>query len=419
MYLRGRQLLTLIVLLAACGASRGDTADDWAEGQAAWNRADYSSALDHFLAARAAGLDSAAVHYNIAVSQYRLGRYADALETFTLIAERFPAMRALAEYNLGLTAEKLGDEDGARDHYLAAHAGAGGNETLRVLASRRLREVAPDASASDSWTAALGVRAGHDSNVALRDDAGLPAGTTTESPMIDVFATVQSPTPPEAGWVADASLYALRYTDAREFDQAELRAALGYDGLGGPWRWHVGAQAGAGTVASDPFDRRVGLYGTAGRPVGESGTVAFSASFDEIRAADDVWDGIRGQRWILDGRYTWFARAHRVRLRLTYEANDRADPGVSPQRNRWSVDYRYLAANGFSYELGLEYRDSTYADLPVRRDEQLTTLRAAAGYTAGERWVYLAEVRAGQNASTDPEFDYDRNVVTIGVMRLF
>lgn len=424
MRLGGRILLTVMLLMAvlaaALGAARADTASDWQQGQEAWNRADYAAALLHFQSARDAGLDSAAVHYNIAVSQYRLERYEDAAESFALIARGFPPMRALAEYNLGLTAEKRGDADGARGHYLAAHAQAADDPKLRVLASRRLRALESDeVPPASAWTGALGLRAGYDSNVALRDDAGLPAGTTTESPMLDMFATVQSPKPVHAGPVANASLYVVRYADAGEFDQAEIRGAVGYDGRRGPWQWHFGAQVGAGSIGSDAFDRRAGLYTSASRPVGESGVAGFSAQYDDIRAADDDWAGITGNRWLLDGRYTWARREHRVRLRVTYESNDRADAGVSPVRNRWIADYRYLAANDFSYEIGLEYRDSTYDDLEVGRDEQLTSVRAAVGYAASARWLYLLELRASDNQSTDPEFDYDRELISIGVMRLF
>jgi tetratricopeptide (TPR) repeat protein len=419
--MRLRDLLQLhfLLLIAVVGASRADVADHWNEGRQAWERADYREALDNFVAARNAGLDTPAVHYNIAVAQYQLGFYAEAADSFERIARRFPQMRALAEYNLGLTATKRVQADAARRHFVEAHAAAADDRTLRILASRRLRELEYEPEPRTAWSGGVGVRAGYDSNVALRDEAGLPAGNSTESPMLDLFGTLQSPQGATGGFSGNASLYVVRYPDAGDFDQAEARLAGGYEWQNTAWRWFVGAEAAAGSLASEAFDRRFGLHASASRPVGASGFAEFALRYDDIDAADETWAGISGHRWIADGRYSVTSGPHRVRLYYRYEANDRADPGVSPSRDRWNVDYRFLASNGLSYEVGVEYRNSRYAELEDSRDEVLSTIRAAASYAVSEHWLLLLDLRVANNDSTDPAFEYDRRVVSIGALRLF
>jgi tetratricopeptide (TPR) repeat protein len=419
MRLRNLLRLHLLLLIAVVGTSRADVGDHWNAGLLAWDQADYRGALDHFRAARDAGLDTPAVYYNIAVTQYQLGLHAEAADSFERIARRFPQMRALAEYNLGLTAVKRGYPDAARRHFVEAHAAAADDRTLRILASRRLRELEYGPEPRTAWSGAVGVRAGYDSNVALRDEEGLPAGISTDSPMFEVFGTLQSPRSATRGFGGNAGLYVVRYPDAGDFDQAEARLAGGYEWQSAAWRWFVAAEVAAGRLASEAFDRRLGLHASASRPVGQFGVAAFAVHYDDIEAADETWAGVSGHRWIADGRYSVTRGRHRIRLHYRHEANHRADPGVSPSRDRWNADYRFGASNGFSYELGVEYRSSRYVELEDDRKEVLTTVRGAVSYAISEPWLLLLELRSADNDSTDPVFEYGRNVLSLGAFRLF
>ena len=96
--MRGAVGPLLIVLLAfATAVSAADqTGEPFAAGVAAFNAQDYERALTLFQAALDAGVEGPAVHYNIAVASYKLGRYRRAEAEFVLIADRYPAMRGLA-----------------------------------------------------------------------------------------------------------------------------------------------------------------------------------------------------------------------------------------------------------------------------------------------------------------------------------
>ena len=74
-----RLLVTILVLCLACGAN----ADDWTDGNDAFARGDFAAALAYFEAARDAGMSGPAVHYNIAVCEYRLERWTAAEASFT------------------------------------------------------------------------------------------------------------------------------------------------------------------------------------------------------------------------------------------------------------------------------------------------------------------------------------------------
>ncbi|MFQ5983437.1 MAG: tol-pal system YbgF family protein, partial [Woeseiaceae bacterium] len=258
MYRRVLKPCSTLLLLVLAGAAFAATAEHWGSGKRAFQDGDYGSALLFFETARDAGLDGPAVHYNIAVSQFKLRRYEAAGQTFALIVNRFPQMRGLAEYNLGLVSRRLGDTAEARAHFLRAYELSPGNRTIRVLASRRLRELEPDVRTASRWTGAIGVRAGNDDNVVLRDEAGLPVGTTGESLMADVFASIQGPWNGRSGFRLDGSAYLVKYVDADEFDQSEVRGGVFYDWRPNDWRIQIGVHASAGTLGGDAFDRKSG-----------------------------------------------------------------------------------------------------------------------------------------------------------------
>lgn len=393
--------------------------DAWESGGRAFANADYAAALSYFETARDSGVDGPAVHYNIAVSQFKLGRYRDAGQTFSYIANEFPKMRGLAEYNLGLVARRTGENGEARAHFLRAYEFSRDDHTIRVLASRRLRELEPDARTASRWTGAFGVRAGHDDNVALRDEAGLPAGTTTDSAMADVFASVQGPWTGRNGVRFDASAYQIKYFDAGDFDQSGLAGGAFYDWRQGDWRLQAGARISVGSLGGDAFDRKMGMHLRALRYLGVSSVIDLRYSYDDVEDANSLFPGIAGSRQRIDASYRWYRDAHRVQLRYWLESNDRIDPGVSPDRNRFALDYRYQPEAGIGYEAGIDRRNSDYDHLSVSRQEDLLTIRAALTYAIRYSWVVQLEYRQSDNESNDDTFSYERRQISFGVLRLF
>jgi tetratricopeptide (TPR) repeat protein len=410
--------LVLPLLVVAASASVA-LADDWNSGQRAFEDGDYASALHYFEQARDAGIDGPAVHYNIAASQFKLGRYEDAGRTFALIARRFPQMRGLAEYNLGLVAQRLGKVTEARAHFLRAHQLSPDNRTIRVLSSRRLRELEPEARAASRWSGAVGVRAGHDNNVALRDEAGLPAGTTSESPMADVFATVQGPWNGKSGFRLDASAYLVKYFDADEFDQSQLQGGVFYDWRPNDWRLQVGVHASASTLGGDGFDRKVGANFVAIRYFGHHSAIDLRYTHDEVSEADSLFSGIAGSRQQAHLRYRWYRDGHRLQVHYGLETNDRTDPGVSPERMRFGIAYRFQPARGIGYDVGVEFRNSDYDELVPSRDEDLLALSAALTYALPTDLRLSLELRHSDNDSTDATFSYERTQLMIGAVKLF
>jgi len=396
-------------------------ADPWADGNEAFQNGNVVAALSYFEAARDSGVTGPAVHYNIAVCQYELERYADAGETFAIIARDYPQMAGLAEYNLGLVSQRLGDASTASQHFLIAYRLSENNETIRVLASNQLAGIQPEPETASSWSGGFGVRAGYDDNIVLRETADIPLGVTTESPMLDLFASVARPFSGQLdGLRVEGSIYGVRYFDADDFDQNEISAGAVYEWRPGSWYIEAGVFAGAGWLGGDAFDRRIGVGVEGYRPLGDNASASLAYYYDDISEGDDIFAGIQGKRQQFIARYRWYSSdGRRLLARLRHEENDRRDPGVSPTRTGLSIDYRYLPDAGWGYEVGASYRRGRFSDVALPRTENLVSARAALTRRLGFDWMLLAEIRYSNNDSTDSTFSYDRNTLTVGAMRTF
>lgn len=108
----------------------------------------YRAAALRYDEARARGLDSALLDYNVGVNQFGAGDY-EAAERSLLAARREPALAALAGYNLGLVARAAGRDDDARQWFDTAVVESSSRD-LRSLARAAAASVAENPAAADA-----------------------------------------------------------------------------------------------------------------------------------------------------------------------------------------------------------------------------------------------------------------------------
>lgn len=405
------------LLLAAATIVVADELPAWDAGQAAFEAGDYRAALDHFEAARRAGLDGPAVHYNIAVCQFTLGHHEAARDTFQLIASRFPRMRGLAEYNMGLAERRLGNTPAAQRHFIRAFELSPDDANLRALSFSMIREIGPQQSSD--WYGLVSVRTGHDDNVALRDSTALPVGVTGESPLADLFATVRGPLPGLDDVLLDASLYVVAYPDAGDFDQLETRVGAVYGRETADWWFEAGLFLTYGTLGGMSFNREIGADLVAVRYLDEHSSLEFRYRYDAVEAAGADFGGIEGDRQRVDLRYRYDGERHHLSVRAGVEKNDRLSPGVSPSRERLYIDYRLDLAETWHLEAGLQFRASEYDELATPRSEDLSSASIGLSRDFGRAWQVSLYAQFGENDSNDPQYGYERTQWTIGALRSF
>mgnify|MGYP001817312544 FL=1 len=106
-------LMVAIATLAPAGAAHAMTPEQYfADGNRLFRDDLYWAALLRYSQAEEAGLDTPLLHYNTGITHYRAGQHIRAREHL-LRALDDPNLRAAAQYNLGLNAYALGDQDEA------------------------------------------------------------------------------------------------------------------------------------------------------------------------------------------------------------------------------------------------------------------------------------------------------------------
>src|SRR5712691_3800809 len=159
--------LVLCVVTAQSARAATPGAQAFEQGIQAFRAGNYQGALQSFLDARQAGLDTPGLRYDLGATYYRLGRYAEADLEFQALA-RDPGWAPLAHYNLGLTAQRMGRERQATEHFEQARR-ATTDPNLRALAATALERLGR--APAPRTSAVISLAGGYDSNVTLSQDA--------------------------------------------------------------------------------------------------------------------------------------------------------------------------------------------------------------------------------------------------------
>lgn len=399
-----------------------DASASFAAGSRAFTDGDYEQALRHFEEARDAGSRGPAVHYNIGVSNYRLGNYTEAGIAFQALLDDYPTMRDLAQYNLALTRLKQGREREARNLFEKTQLEAGDEKLARLAAAmldRMDSSSAHSAEATPSWFSSVDINAGHDENVALIDDSSLPAGVSVDSAFTELVAVLSGPVANAPGFRFDGSAYAVRYRDAGEYDQTSVRVGGVYSWNSGDWRIEAGPHFSYSTLNGDGFEQHLGAGLRLRRGIGSSLRLGLSFVHDEVSDADARFAYVEGARDRIGLTLDRYGNAGRLTLAYRIEINDRADPAVSPDRNRLSLRYRYAMSRNWAADFLVAYRTSRYDEMLVPRDEDRTEAAFGLVRELQGGWQVSGSYLWYDNDSNVDFYSYARSRLVLGVTRTF
>jgi tetratricopeptide (TPR) repeat protein len=408
-------VIACMALAFARAAGAADASALFADGERAFAAGEYQEALRMFTAAREAGSTGPSSHYNIGVCQYRLGDYEAAEATFAELAAQFPAMRELAEYNRGLALRSDGHYDDARVAFERARMSV--DEKIVALANAQLVEIGATRVAEEPrWSGYFSGGVGHDDNVALLNEL-LFTGTDVASPLAEVLGVLTH----DFGARPlrfDASGYAVHYPVVGDFDQTALRLSLEARQQLGSWTLLVGPTLGRSTLNGDGYEELIGADLRLRRGFGTGFLFEARAVYDDASAADSRFAYLEGahRQLRLSVQHTG---AGRIRLGYDLEHEDRADPGVSPERERLAIVYQRRLSQTWSADASAVHRTSEYGETSVPREERLLELSLAARRLLGRDWTLGVEYQWFDNDSTVEDFSYDGQRFVLGFSRSF
>jgi hypothetical protein len=327
-------------------------------------------------------------------------------------------LRDLAEYNRGLALRAAGDLAGASTAF--GRAGAGTDEKVAALASAQLRELASPplpTAAAPRLQAYFSGGIGYDDNVALVDELVLTAGQSSSSPLTELIGVLSrnfGSTPLRV----DATGYWIRYADASEFDQSALRVALVTQRELGAWTISAGPALARTTLDGDGFEELISADLRLRRGFDSGLSFEVRAVYDDVGAGAEQFSYLDGSRSQLRLGLQHTGNA-RFRVGYDLERNERADPGVSASRQRWSVTYQWRLPAAWSADTALVHRKSRYSEASVPRDERLLEWSFTANRDLPIGWTLNASYRWSDNDSNVDAFSYDGQRVALGLSRSF
>jgi len=286
-----------------------------------------------------------------------------------------------------------------------------------ALANAELVEIRPTQAVDEArWTGYFAGALGYDDNVALLNELVL-ASSEASSPLAELLGVLTR----DFGSRPlrfDASGYAVHYPDVGDFDQTALRLSLEAQQHLGSWTLLVGPTLGRSTLNGDGYEELIGADMRLRRGFGAGFLFELRAIYDDASAADSRFAYLDGahRELRLSVQHTG---AGRIRLGYDVEHEDRADPGVSPERERLAVIYQRRLSETWSADASAAHRTSRYSDATVPREERLLELSLAARRRLGRDWTLGVEYQWFDNDATEEDFSYDGQRFVLGFSRGF
>jgi len=415
-----------VLLLAIPVAVSAATAREaFRQGVEAAQADQYQQAIEHFEAARRAGLDTGALHFNLGVALYRVGRFDDAEAAFRRAVDS-GSMVAPAYYQLGRIARERGDPRGARSAFRRGERAAS-TSALR----QRIRAAlgALDAVPTPPDYVYLGFGGGHDSNIALT-----PSDTSGASEVSDQFLdlVLVGRWPVGERAYLRGSAYTQRFLDESEFNLLSLRGGVGRVGrLGDNWRWDAWIDGRHQRYGGDPFEDALLGGGRLKRPLGPGWSLELDYRLEVASGASGFGflDGVEhALAASLDerGRSGWDVSA-----RIGVSDRDDFETAGAFYSFSWreielAADHTFRLDSEHHLTLSGDWRRRDYDGREVRsgvssgtREDDRIGLGVALERQLDRDWDARASLRVEERDSTLSEFDYDRTVLRIRIGRVF
>lgn len=434
-----------ILTLSLAGHAYGQSAfkeSAFKDGQAAFKRGDYAQAVEYFQQAERQ-TDSSAVQYNLGVSYYRLGQFDNAKRHFMRLTED-ARWQDLARYNLGLIAERQGDQAQAR-RWFAQVQSQSSQTKLRNLAARKLRILDPEVAAGDAqastrakdWLVLLSVGAGYDDNAASLADELSSSSSDAEDSFTEYLAYGQTYL---SGHRKDGiKLYGLGYTqqysDFDDFDVSVVSAGVTREAALAGYDTEIGLMAARSEIGSEHLANQYQLRLQAARSVGANDwALLYRPSYFD---ASSRYAQVEG--WQHRVELSWKRRFGDVRTRVRYrlEYNDRDDLvengnffSYSPLRNGLLADLRWQFASDWQLTADAKYFHDEYdgtnrfTDIDgvfkVReRDNDHWEVGIGLAYSLTPNWSLKGEYRYADRQSNFRLYQYDKSEVKVAVEFLY
>ena len=407
--------------------------EDFDRGIKASAAGDYASALQHFKKSKQAGLDTAALKYNLAVSYYKLKQYETARKIFMVLAD-VSTFEQRAYFNLGLIANKQKDEATAIRWFQRAYRNLS-SEKIRKLAAVALKRlgVSPvkTRQLDQRWTGFVSSGLSHVSNATLVNEE-LPgvSGESDTGAGVSVTAGRWLKGNMNSGVRLKLNARMFKFSTLNQSDQSNFGVrVLRYDRLGN-WKLRLGGSWDEIYFGGRDFERVVSADVRGRMALSQDNQFRLRYKLSRIQATNSVFDYLDGWRQQFLVGLQQRRESGKTRYVYQLELNDREDrigtvdpfTSYSPTRHTLQVINWWDLADRWNLRLSARFRYGKYTDKNIlagnvveRREDSQMRLQARASRKFGKEWEVEAKYTVATNDSTVDRKSYDASIASVGV----
>lgn len=434
----------------ASPAANSNWQSAFAQGNQAFKAGDYDNAIIHFDAAftraSATGSPSATLTYNRAVTLYRLKRYTEASDAFSLLlvpGDPSPEQQQwadLARYNLGLIARDTGDFINARKWFEQLQK-PNTNPRLQTLVETQLASLKPAITASSSLagrraapaksSVLLSLGLISDDNASGLADELASRLSSAEDTYVNALAYGHYYVDGSRGRGTKA--YGLaqvrRYQDFDSFDSQVVGVGINYETTPSRWTFEAGGRLLQTHVDGRRLSDQYSLITRAATRANE-GVLELTHSSSYVDAST-YYRYIGG--WQHQVKAAWHRRLNNITITpaLSWETNSRRDRQFGEQfysysptitaasiALRWDASaqwrvYSQLERSHADYDGSNRHRDLGGAEKNQQRSYQRTQALVGAGYRFADRWQLKGEYIHTDSNDNFQLYSFDKNVLSL------
>ena len=378
----------------------------------------YAQAIEQFDRALQQGDQRAAVHYNLAVSHYKLNKLQDAQKHFRLAA-RNDKFYSLSAYSQGLIEAKRDRLQTAIRYFEQVRK----DSPLYARAKRMIAKIENEFATrnkpyTDFIDGSVNLSFGNDSNVNRANDN---SPRNISDSYNSVYASISLPLGKQhTGIGFGASYFNLNYSTLNSDDFSSLRASMFYKTRLGDWKTRSTLSLSSSDLGPTALQDTTRLSVAGSKRLSRDASVKLDVQLDNIRSGDVQYDYLQGSRQRLRGAYRTRFGKLRVDARYRLELNNRddlANQSFSPTRHTLRAISSYRFTPRLKTSLDLAWRSSDYpakGTNPGRTEDRLR-IAARMQYRFNKNWLLEGFARQTRNDSDNPLYDYNRSDVYLGV----
>ena len=391
------------------------------QGVKLFKKSQYAAAVEKFKKAEQQGMASPTLYYNLASGYYKTAKYNKSKEYFNKV-RKAKEMRYLAEYNLGLIAEKQKNNKLAKKWFLSVNRNSE-NKKLISLSNRKLLKIKSlTRKRRKNWSAYVDLNYGSDDNVNF-SPSGLSSNRSDDFFELTAFADYLFSGNKSNGWQAEAFYYGINYSKENSDEYDYGLGIRKYHKLNSAKQIQYSLNISKLNYAGSEYQTIYKAAVQVRKKLSKTERLYLRYGYENIRSENSVFNYLEGARHKLRAGYRQYNKTNIKKFYYEFESNSRDDlasTSYSPTRHTVRGKYTHIFNQDWRLTGDIAYRKSDYPALAnFSRNDSRIKMASYLDYYFDKTAKLRAKIEYTDNSSNLNTFEYKRTVLSVGVSKSF